>query len=103
IVQNLSRQYDYAKKQYGATSQEAQQLNAKLTEERVKLKELNGQLTQTTQAHNRLEMEQKQGISSMAQIRAKMTQFNDTLALSRSNLSRAGESVKAYKAHLDTL
>lgn len=103
IVQNLSRQYDYAKKQYGATSQEAQQLNAKLTEERVKLKELNGQLTQTTQAHNRLEMEQKQGISSMAQIRAKMTQFNDTLALSRSNLSRAGENVKAYKAHLDTL
>lgn len=103
IVQNLSRQYDYAKKQYGATSQEAQQLNAKLTEERVKLKELNGQLTQTTQAHNRLEMEQKQGISSMSQIRAKMTQFNDTLALSRSNLSRAGESVKAYKAHLDTL
>lgn len=103
IVQNLSRQYDYAKKQYGATSQEAQQLNAKLTEERVKLKELNGQLTQTTQAHNRLEMEQKQGISSMSQIRAKMTQFNDTLALSRSNLSRAGESVKAYKVHLDTL
>lgn len=103
IVQNLSRQYDYAKKQYGATSQEAQQLNAKLTEERVKLKELNGQLTQTTQAHNRLEMEQKQGISSMAQIRAKMTQFNDTLSLSRSNLARAGESVKAYKAHLDTL
>ncbi|WP_412179154.1 phage tail tape measure protein [Staphylococcus haemolyticus] len=103
IVQNLSRQYDYAKKQYGATSQEAQQLNAKLTEERVKLKELNGQLTQTTQAHNRLEMEQKQGISSMSEIRAKMTQFNDTLALSRSNLSRAGESVKAYKAHLDTL
>lgn len=103
IVQNLSRQYDYAKKQYGATSQEAQQLNAKLTEERVKLKDLNGQLTQTTQAHNRLEMEQKQGISSMAQIRAKMTQFNDTLALSRSNLSRAGESVKAYKVHLDTL
>lgn len=103
VVQNLSRQYDYAKKQYGATSQEAQQLNAKLTEERVKLKELNGQLTQTTQAHNRLEMEQKQGISSMSQIRAKMTQFNDTLALSRSNLSRTGESVKAYKAHLDTL
>lgn len=103
IVQNLSRQYDYAKKQYGATSQEAQQLNAKLTEERVKLKELNGQLTQTTQAHNRLEMEQKQGISSMSQIRAKMTQFNDTLSLSRSNLARAGESVKAYKVHLDTL
>ncbi len=103
IVQNLSRQYDYAKKQYGATSQEAQQLNAKLTEERVKLKELNGQLTQTTQAHNRLEMEQKQGISSMAQIRAKMTQFNDTLSLSRSNLARAGESVKAYGNHLNTL
>lgn len=103
IVQNLSRQYDYAKKQYGATSQEAQQLNAKLTEERVKLKELNGQLTQTTQAHNRLEMEQKQGISSMSQIRAKMTQFNDTLSLSRSNLARAGESVKAYKVHLDNL
>lgn len=103
IVQNLSRQYDYAKKQYGATSQEAQQLNAKLTEERVKLKELNGQLTQTTQAHNRLEMEQKQGISSMAQIRAKMSQFNDTLALSRSNLSRAGESVKAYGNHLNVL
>ncbi|WP_180530701.1 phage tail tape measure protein, partial [Staphylococcus haemolyticus] len=89
--------------QYDATSQEAQQLNAKLTEERVKLKELNGQLTQSTQAHNRLEMEQKQGISSMSQIRAKMTQFNDTLSLSRSNLARAGESVKAYKVHLDTL
>lgn len=103
IVQNLSRQYDYAKKQYGATSQEAQQLNAKLTEERVKLKELNGQLTQTTQAHNRLEMEQKQGISSMTQIRAKMSQFNDTLSLSRSNLARAGESVKAYGNHLNTL
>ena len=45
-------------KQYGATSQEAQQLNVKLSEERLKLKELNTQLNQTTQAHNRLEMEQ---------------------------------------------
>lgn len=103
IVQNLSRQYDFAKKQYGATSQEAQQLNVKLSEERLKLKELNTQLNQTTQAHNRLEMEQKQGISSMAQIRAKMSQFNDTLSLSRSNLARAGESVKAYGNHLNTL
>ena len=103
IVQNLSRQYDFAKKQYGATSQEAQQLNVKLSEERLKLKELNTQLNQTTQAHNRLEMEQKQGISSMGQIRAKMSQFNDTLSLSRSNLARAGESVKAYGNHLNTL
>lgn len=103
IVQNLSRQYDFAKKQYGATSQEAQQLNVKLSEERLKLKELNTQLNQTTQAHNRLEMEQKQGISSMAQIREKMSQFNDTLSLSRSNLARAGESVKAYGNHLNTL
>nr|DAI87787.1 MAG TPA: minor tail protein [Caudoviricetes sp.] len=103
IVQNLSRQYDFAKKQYGATSNEAQQLNLKLSEERLKLKELNTQLNQTTQAHNRLEMEQKQGISSMAQIRAKMSQFNDTLSLSRSNLARAGESVKAYGNHLNTL
>lgn len=103
IVQNLSRQYDFAKKQYGATSQEAQQLNVKLSEERLKLKELNTQLNQTTQAHNRLEMEQKQGISSMAQIRAKMSQFNDTLSLSRSNLSRAGESVKVYGNHLNVL
>ncbi|WP_435431807.1 phage tail tape measure protein [Staphylococcus hominis] len=103
IVQNLSRQYDFAKKQYGATSQEAQQLNVKLSEERLKLKELNTQLNQTTQAHNRLEMEQKQGISSMSQIRAKMSQFNDTLSLSRSNLARAGESVKAYGNHLNTL
>lgn len=103
IVQNLSRQYDFAKKQYGTTSQEAQQLNVKLSEERLKLKELNTQLNQTTQAHNRLEMEQKQGISSMAQIRAKMSQFNDTLSLSRSNLARAGESVKAYGNHLNTL
>lgn len=103
IVQNLSRQYDFAKKQYGATSQEAQQLNVKLSEERLKLKELNTQINQTTQAHNRLEMEQKQGISSMAQIRAKMSQFNDTLSLSRSNLARAGESVKAYGNHLNTL
>lgn len=103
IVQDLSRQYDFAKKQYGATSQEAQQLNVKLSEERLKLKELNTQLNQTTQAHNRLEMEQKQGISSMAQIRAKMSQFNDTLSLSRSNLARAGESVKAYGNHLNTL
>lgn len=69
----------------------------------MKLKELNTQLNQTTQAHNRLEMEQKQGISSMAQIRAKMSQFNDTLSLSRSNLARAGESVKAYGNHLNTL
>ena len=103
IVQNLSRQYDFAKKQYGATSNEAQQLNLKLSEERLKLKELNTQLNQTTQAHNRLEMEQKQGISSMAQIRVKMSQFNDTLSLSRSNLARAGESVKAYGNHLNTL
>lgn len=103
IVQNLSRQYDYAKRQYGSTSKEAQQLNLKLTEERVKLKELNGQLKETTNAHNRLEMEQKQGISSMSQIRAKMQSFNDTLSLSRSNLTRAGESVKAYDNHLKTL
>lgn len=103
IVQSLSRQYDYAKRQYGATSKEAQELNLKLTEERLKLKELNGQLRETTNAHNRLEMEQKQGISSMSQIRAKMQSFNDTLSLSRSNLSRAGESVKAYGSHLKTL
>lgn len=103
IVQNLSRQYDYAKKQYGETSAEAQKLNAELVEERVKLKDLNGQLKQTTQAHNRLEMEQQQGIASMTEIRQKMSGFNDTLSLSRSNLSRAGESVRAYKGHLDTL
>ncbi|PTF30903.1 phage tail tape measure protein [Staphylococcus chromogenes] len=103
IVQSLSRQYDYAKRQYGATSKEAQELNLKLTEERLKLKELNGQLRETTNAHNRLEMEQRQGISSMSQIRAKIQSFNDTLSLSRSNLSRAGESVKAYGSHLKTL
>lgn len=103
IVQNLSRQYDYAKKQYGSTSAEAQKLNAKLVEERVKLKDLSGQLKQTTEAHNRLQMEQQQGISSMSQIRQKMSIFNDTLSLSRSNLTRAGESVRAYKQHLDTL
>ncbi|WP_289780573.1 phage tail tape measure protein [Staphylococcus hyicus] len=103
IVQNLSRQYDYAKRQYGSTSKEAQALNLKLTEERVKLKELNGQLRETTNAHNRLEMEQKQGIASMSQIRSKMQVLNDTLALSRSNLTRAGESVKAYGSHLKTL
>lgn len=103
IVQNLSRQYDYAKKQYGETSVEAQKLNAELVEERVKLKDLNGQLKQTTQAHNRLEMEQQQGIASMTEIRQKMSGFNDTLSLSRSNLSRAGESLRAYKGHLDTL
>ena len=103
IVQNLSRQYDYAKKQYGSTSTEAQKLNAKLVEERVKLKDLSGQLKQTTEAHNRLQMEQQQGISSMSQIRQKMSSFNDTLSLSRSNLTRAGESVRAYKQHLDTL
>ncbi|QDW90497.1 hypothetical protein DWB97_00230 (plasmid) [Staphylococcus chromogenes] len=75
-------------------------MNLKLTEERVKLKELNGQLRETTNAHNRLEMEQKQGIASMSQIRSKMQVLNDTLALSRSNLTRAGESVKAYGSHL---
>ena len=100
IVQNLSRQYDFAKNN---TVLQAKKLNVKLSEERLKLKELNTQLNQTTQAHNRLEMEQKQGISSMAQIRAKMSQFNDTLSLSRSNLARAGESVKSYGNHLNTL
>lgn len=103
IVQNLSRQYDYAKKQYGSTSVEAQKLNAKLVEEKVKLKELNSQLKQTTQEHNRLKMEQQKGISSISEIRHKMTSFNDTLALSRSNLARAGESVRSYKNHLNTL
>ncbi|WP_206601579.1 phage tail tape measure protein [Staphylococcus delphini] len=103
IVQNLSRQYDYAKRQYGSTSKEAQALNLKLTEERVKLKELNSQIKETTNAHNRLEMEQRQGISSTEQIRAKMQSFNDTLSLSRSNLTHAGESVKSYKNHLSVL
>lgn len=103
IVQNLSRQYDYAKRQYGSTSKETQALNLKLTEERVKLKELNSQIKETTNAHNRLEMEQRQGISSMEQIRAKMQSFNDTLSLSRSNLTRAGESIKSYKNHLSVL
>ncbi|MCS4486388.1 phage tail tape measure protein [Staphylococcus americanisciuri] len=103
IVQSLSRQYDYAKRQYGSTSNEAQELNLKLTEERVKLKELSSQLKDTTNAHNRLEMEQKQGVSTMSEIRAKMQSFNDVLSLSRSNLSHAGESVRAYKAHLSTL
>ena len=101
IVQNLSRQYDFAKN--NTVLQAKHKLNVKLSEERLKLKELNTQLNQTTQAHNRLEMEQKQGISSMAQIRAKMSQFNDTLSLSRSNLARAGESVKSYGNHLNTL
>ncbi|WP_211295802.1 phage tail tape measure protein [Staphylococcus muscae] len=103
IVQNLSRQYEYAKNQYGSTSREAQELNLKLTEERVKLKSLSGQLKETTHEHNRLQMEQKQGISTMSEIRAKMQSFNDVLSLSRSNLSRAGESVRAYKSHLSTL
>lgn len=103
IVQNLSRQYEYAKRQYGATSKEAQALNLKLTEERVKLKDLSGELKQATNAHNRLEMEQRQGIASMSQIRAKMQSFNDVLSLSRSNFSRAGESIKSYRDHLDTL
>lgn len=103
IVQNLSRQYDYAKRQYGATSVEAQKLNAKLTEERVKLKELNGQIQQTSLAHKRLVMQQRQGISSMSQIRAKVNSLSDALALSRSNLSVAGNSVKAYGNHLKAL
>ena len=63
----------------------------------MKLKELNGQLTQTTQAHNRLEMEQKEGISSMSQIRAKMTQFNDTLSLSKVILHVQAKVLKLIK------
>lgn len=103
IVQNLSRQYDYAKRQYGATSKEAQELGVQLSEERLKLKSLGQELNQTTQAHKRLKMEQQLGISSMSQIRNKMTDMNNALALSRSNFSRAGESVNGYKTHLMTL
>ncbi|QDX01145.1 phage tail tape measure protein [Staphylococcus chromogenes] len=103
IVQNLSRQYDYAKAQYGATSKEAQQLSLELSEERLKLKNLGVELNQTTQAHRRLKMEQQQGISSISQIRNKMTDLNNTLSLSRSNFQRAGESVTSYRTHLITL
>lgn len=103
IVQNLSRQYDYAKSQYGATSKEAQQLSLELSEERLKLKNLGMELNQTTQAHRRLKMEQQQGISSMTQIRNKMTDLNNSLSLSRSNFQRAGESVTSYRTHLITL
>lgn len=103
IVQNLSRQYDYAKTQYGATSKEAQQLSLELSEERLKLKNLGIELNQTTQAHRRLKMEQQQGIASMAQIRNKMTDLNNSLSLSRSNFQRAGESVTSYRTHLITL
>ncbi|PTF80162.1 phage tail tape measure protein [Staphylococcus chromogenes] len=103
IVQNLSRQYDYAKSQYGATSKEAQQLSLELSEERLKLKNLGIELNQTTQAHRRLKMEQQQGISSMTQIRNKMTDLNNSLSLSRSNFQRAGESVTSYRTHLITL
>lgn len=103
IVQNLSRQYDYAKRQYGATSKEAQELGVQLSEERLKLKSLGQELNQITQAHKRLKMEQQLGISSMSQIRNKMTDMNNALSLSRSNFSRAGESVQGYKTHLMTL
>lgn len=103
IVQNLSRQYDYAKSQYGATSKEAQQLSLELSEERLKLKNIGIELNQTTQAHRRLKMEQQQGIASMAQIRNKMTDLNNSLSLSRSNFQRAGESVTSYRTHLITL
>lgn len=103
IVQNLSRQYDYAKKQYGETSKEAQELNLTLLEEKTKLKELGVQLKDTTQQHNRLEMEQREGISTMAEIRSKISGMNSALSLSRSNFSTAGESVKSYRSHLKTL
>lgn len=103
IVQNLAKQYDYAKHQYGATSKEAQELGVQLSEERLKLKNLGVELNSTTQAHRRLKMEQQQGISSMSQIRNKMTDLNNTLTLSRSNFSKAGESVNSYKNHLITL
>src|SRR5699024_6272123 len=103
IVQNLSRQYDYAKKQYGSTSTEAQKLNAKLVEERVKPKDRIVEGKQKTEGHNRPQMEQQEGTSSRSPIRQKMSSFNDTLSLSRSNITRAGESVRAYKQHLDTL
>lgn len=103
IVQNLSRQYNYAKSQYGATSEQAQKLNVELSEERLKLKNLHAELNSTTQAHNRLQMEQKQGVASVAELKARMTNMNNTLALSRSNFSRAGESVNSYKNHLNAL
>lgn len=103
IVQDLAKQYDYAKHQYGATSKEAQELGVQLSEERLKLKNLGVELNSTTQAHRRLKMEQQQGISSMSQIRNKMTDLNNTLTLSRSNFSKAGESVNSYKKHLITL
>lgn len=48
-------------------------------------------------------MEQQQGITSMSQIRNKMTDLNNTLTLSRSNFSKAGESVNSYKNYLITL
>ncbi|MCD9065980.1 phage tail tape measure protein [Staphylococcus pasteuri] len=103
IVQNLAKQYDYAKHQYGATSKEAQELGVQLSEERLKLKSLGTELNSTTQAHRRLKMEQQQGVSSMSQIRNKMTDLNNTLTLSRSSFSRAGDSVNSYKNHLITL
>lgn len=103
IVQNLSKQYDYAKQQYGATSKEAQELALQLSEERIKLKSLSTELNNTTQAHKRLKMEQQLGISSMSQLKNKMSDINNTLTLSRSNFSKAGESVSNYKNHLITL
>lgn len=103
IVQNLSRQYDYARKAYGANSAKALELKAALLQEKATLKTLNQSIKESTFEHNRLKMQQQQGVASMSTLRNKMSELNDTLTLSRSNFTRAGESTKAYKTHLSTL
>lgn len=71
IVQSLSRQYDFAKRQYGATSTEAQKLQTELLQEKQKLKEVESQVKNTTYEYKRFEMEQKTLTSSMSEIRQK--------------------------------
>lgn len=103
IVQSLSRQYDFAKRQYGATSAEAQKLQTELLQEKQKLKEVESQVKNTTYEYKRFEMEQKTLTASMSEIRQKMTQVSQSLTISANKFKLSGQTAQAYKARISEL
>lgn len=102
-MKDIERQLKKMSKEEQQTSVHAERLRTEYSKHHRALNMYKRQLTETDNELRRFTMGQKQGISTMAEIRAKMQSFNDILSLSRSNLSRAGKTTQAYEAHISEL
>ncbi|UXR83230.1 phage tail tape measure protein [Staphylococcus sp. IVB6214] len=102
-MKDIEAQLKKMSKEEQQTSVHAERLRTEYSKHHRALNMYKRQLTETDNELRRFTLRQKQGISTMAEIRAKMQSFNDILSLSRSNLSRAGKTTQAYEAHISEL